>query len=121
VSENHLRLLIDRIADALERDEEFNIDEALLVIEQAKASLDLTYQRYQKSCPPEAKAASECVAASVTLFYGALSRLEEYTDTCEGILLEQAKSEAERASQLLESALDWAQSVAESDNPQQLY
>lgn len=121
MSENHLRLLIHRLANAFEQDEDFDIDQALITIEQAKVSLDQTYQKYQKACPPEVKAASDCMAGSATLFYGALTNLEEFTDTCEEALLERARNEADRASVLLEQALDWAQSIAEQNNPEQLY
>jgi hypothetical protein len=121
VSENQLRLLILRIADALEKDEDFDIDQALVAIEQAKGSLEMTYQSYQRTCPPEAKVASEAMTDSVALFYGALSNLEEFIDSCDDALLVQVRNEVDVASQLLERALDWAQSVAESNNPNQLY
>lgn len=121
MSENHLRELINRIADALESDEDFDVDEALRVIEQTKTSLHRTFQRYQKACPPEAKDASECLTASVTLFFGALTNLETYTDTCEDALLKQARTEAEQAGVLLDEALDWAHSVTERHKQQGLY
>ncbi|MCA9781661.1 MAG: hypothetical protein KC800_33315 [Candidatus Eremiobacteraeota bacterium] len=121
MSDNQLRILIFRLAHALENDEDFDVDKALLAIEQAKASLETTFQNYQKSCPPEAKAASDCMTDAVALFYGALTNLEEYIDSCEEHLLTRARGEADRASILLEQALDWAESIAEQNNPHQLY
>lgn len=121
MSENHLKLLILRLADALETDEDFDIDSALATIEQAKASLNFTFQNYQRTCPPEAHAANACLTDAVALFYGALTNLEEYTDSCEEKLLQQARAEAQQAGELLERALDWAESIAEKNNPHQLY
>ena len=90
-------------------------------IAEAKASLQTTYQAYQRSCPPEAQLASEYMGDSVALFYGALTNLEEYIDCCEDELLILARSEAVQAGELLERALDWAESVANSNNPHQMY
>lgn len=120
-SENHLRILIYRLAHALENDEDFDVDKALLAIERAKESLETTFRSYQKSCPAEATDARECMTTSVALFYGALSNIEEYIDSCQEHLLAEARSEADRATILLEQALDWAQSIAERNNPHQIY
>lgn len=121
MSDNQLRILIFRLAHALENDEDFDVDKALLAIEQAKDSLKSTFQSYQKNCPPEAKAANDCMTDAVALFYGALTNLEEYIDSCEEHLLARARSEADGGTVLLEQALDWAQSIAEQNNPHQLY
>ena len=83
MSDNQLRILIFRLAHALENDEDFDVDKALLAIEQAKDSLKSTFQSYQKNCPTEAKAAKDCMTDAVALFYGALTNLEEYIDSCE--------------------------------------
>lgn len=120
VAENQLKILIERLALALETDEDFDVDQALKVIEQAKASLQETYQHYQKACPPEAQIAAECLKNSVTLFYGALTSLEEYIETCEEELLPTARAEAAKASEQLEAALDWAQAITSTDNPEQV-
>ena len=119
--ENQLKTLIIRIADAFQEDQDIDVDEALSVIAQAKTSLESTYRQYQRNCPPEAKSAAEALSSSVTLFYGALGYLEEYSDSCEDQLLELARTEAERASILLEQALDWAESVAKSNNPRDVH
>lgn len=121
MSDNQLRILILRLAGALENDEDFDVDRALVAIEKAKVSLQTTFLNYQKSCPPEAKEARECMVDAVALFYGALTNLEKYIDSCEDHLLSLATSEAERGSVLLEHALDWAQSIAEKNNPHKLY
>ena len=121
MSENQPKRLILRTADALERDEDLDIDQVLSALAEAKASLQTTYQAYQRSCPPEAQLASEYMGDSVALFYGALTNLEEYIDCCEDELLILARSEAVQAGELLERALDWAESVANSNNPHQMY
>jgi len=109
------------MAHALENDEDFDIDAALDAIAQMKTQLKATYENYQKSCPPDAEAARACMSDSVTLYYGALTHLEEFIDTCEDSLIAEARAEAEQAGRLLNHALDWVQSVAEANNPQQLY
>lgn len=121
MAENHLRNLVHRIAYSLEHDDDFDVDQALEVIEEAKSAIQKTYQNYQRACPPEVEEASECMADSAALFYGSLTALEEYIESCDPTFLERARTEVDHGSKLLNRALDWAVSVSNQNNPHELY